>query len=128
MKKLIPLLLLILTLSCTTTKYIEVPVETIKIEYLDKVYHDSVYVKDSIYIESKHDTVYQYKYKYIYKYINHTDSFCKVDTITKVLPPVEVERVVYKNKLYGWQKLLMILGALTLGILGYGLYKNLRND
>lgn len=128
MKKLLLILLLCLVVGCTTTKYIEVPVETIKTEYIDRVQHDSVFVKDSVYIESKHDTVYQYKYKYVYKYINHTDSFCKVDTITKVLPPVEVERIIYKNKLYGWQKILMLFGALTLIILGYALYKNLRND
>lgn len=34
MKKILAMLMLIFCLSCTTVKYVEVPVETIKTEYI----------------------------------------------------------------------------------------------
>ena len=48
------LLLLIIVISCkTTTKVVEIPVETIKTEYIEQIKYDSIYHKDSIYIMQK---------------------------------------------------------------------------
>ena len=36
------------TISCTTTKYIKIPVEHTRIEYSDRIKHDSIYLRDNI--------------------------------------------------------------------------------
>ena len=61
--KVIFLLLFLTTIiSCkTTTKIVEVPVETIKTEYIEQVKYDSIYSKESIYIMQKGDTIYHNK-------------------------------------------------------------------
>ena len=49
MKNILILVLIIFCISCSTVKYKEgpVPIETTKIEYVNKVYRDSIYVRDS---------------------------------------------------------------------------------
>ena len=111
------ILLLFILMSCTTTKYVEVPVDRIKIEYIDKVKYDSVYNYDSIYIKDKGDTVFTTTYKYLYKYKYLRDTINTTDTITKI-NIVETKKEV--NKLYTWQIFLMVMGG---GSLGFCLYK-----
>ena len=102
-------LLLFLTtiISCTTTKIVEVPVETIKTEYIEQVKYDSIYSKDSIYIMQKGDTIYNNKVQYLYKYKYLRDTINITDTIPKI---VTVKDTQYINQLYTWQKLLIIIG------------------
>lgn len=123
MKKMYILLLLVFCLSCTTVKYIEVPVETIKTEYITQFKTDTIIQKDSIDRYIKGDTVYNYKYKYIYKTSIAHDTLIVRDTI-----PVTIKEEVYRevNKLYDWQKGLMGLGiASMLGII-YFLYRKIK--
>ena len=101
------LLFLTTIISCTTTKIIEVPVETIKTEYIEQVKYDSIYHKDSIYIMQKGDTIYNNKVQYLYKYKYLRDTINITDTITTI---VTVKDTQYINKLYTWQKLLMTVG------------------
>ena len=107
LKTLFLLLFLTTIISCTTTKIIEVPVETIKTEYVEQVKYDSIYSKDSIYIMQKGDTIYNNKVQYIYKYKYLRDTINITDTIPKI---VTVKDTQYINQLYTWQKLLMIIG------------------
>ncbi len=96
--------------ACKSIKY--VPVETIKVDttYISQIKIDSVYYRDSIYVEHKGDTVYLSKYKYLYKYIEKHDTLWreKIDTI-QVAYPVEAQ-------LSKWQKIKMQLGNTFIGI------------
>lgn len=76
MKKLFPLISLILLIGCTTPKEIikEVPVEVVRTEYKTEYIHDSIHEHDSTYIYIKGDTVFSTKYqlKYIARYVHDT--------------------------------------------------------
>jgi len=90
MRSLLIVILVFIFTSCTTTKYIDrpVPVETVRTEYINQLYRDSVFIHDSIDRYISGDTVYQYKYKYIYKYLNRTDTLVKTDSIEV---PIEIK-------------------------------------
>ena len=108
LKTLFLLFFLITIISCkTTTKIVEVPVETIKTEYIEQIKYDSIYSKDSIYIMQKGDTIYNNKVQYLYKYKYLRDTINITDTISKI---VTIKDTQYINQLYTWQKLLMIVG------------------
>lgn len=86
MRVLLIVIMLFICIGCRTiTKevMVEVPVEVekVKVEYINKLYKDSVFIHDSIDRFVSGDTVYQYKYKYIYKYLNRTDTVHKIDSI-----------------------------------------------
>ena len=102
------LLFLTIVISCkTTTKVVEIPVETIKTEYVEQIKYDSIYHKDSIYIMQKGDTIYNNKVQYLYKYKYLRDTINITDTIPKI---ITVEKVQYINQLYTWQKFLIVIG------------------
>ena len=102
------LLFLTIVISCkTTTKVVEIPVETIKTEYIEQIKYDSIYHKDSIYIMQKGDTIYNNKVQYLYKYKYLRDTINITDTIPKI---ITVEKVQYINQLYTWQKFLIVIG------------------
>lgn len=90
--------------GCKSIQY--VPVETIKRDttYISQIKIDSIYHRDSIYVEHKGDTVYLSKYKYLYKYIEKHDTLWreKTDTI-RVVYPVEAQ-------LTKWQKIKINMG------------------
>lgn len=98
------ILLAIMLYGCKSIQY--VPVETIKRDttYISQIKIDSIYHRDSIYVEHKGDTVYLSKYKYLYKYIEKHDTLWreKVDTI-QVAYPVEAQ-------LSKWQKIKINMG------------------
>lgn len=116
MKNIIWVILLFLCVSCATTKYIEVPIETIKTEYINQYFKDSVYIHDSINRYVQGDTVYQYKYKYIYKYLNHTDTVIKVDSIPYIVKEETIKEV---NVIKWYQSVLMYIGFGTILVLLY---------
>ena len=107
LKTLFLLLFLTTIISCTTTKIVKVPIETIKTEYIEQVKYDSIYSKDSIYIMQKGDTIYNNKIQYLYKYKYLRDTINITDTIPKI---ITVKDTQYVNQLYTWQKLLIIIG------------------
>lgn len=127
MRNLLIAILLFICASCTTTKYVDrpVPVETVRTEYVNQLYRDSVFVHDSIDRYISGDTVYQYKYKYIYKYLNRTDTIVKTDSIEV---PVEIKTTEIKevNKIRWYQSVLMWLGGLFTIFLSFKLGKTLR--
>ena len=117
LKTLFLLLFLTTIISCTTTKIVEVPIETIKTEYIEQVKYDSIYSKDSIYIMQKGDTIYNNKVQYLYKYKYLRDTINITDTIPKI---VTVKDIQYVNQLYTWQKILIVIG---IGVILYWVIK-----
>ena len=123
MKKLLFIFLLYIVISCTTTKYIEIPVEHTKIEYRDRIKHDSIYLRDSIVQKRENDTIYLEKYKYLYKYKYLRDTVNVVDSI----PVVTVQEVTKEvNKLHNWQFILMVLGGGFIAVVGYKLIRIIK--
>jgi hypothetical protein len=124
MKKIIvAILMVVLFYSCTTTKYIEVPVDRVKIEYRDRTLIDTLIRNDSIVIREKGDTIFLEKYKYLYRTKEVRDTVNVTDTITTV-KTVEVTKEI--NKLYTWQIVLMILGGSGIVLLIYKLINFIR--
>ena len=117
LKTLFLLFFLTTIISCTTTKIVEVPIETIKTEYIEQVKYDSIYYKDSIYIIQKGDTIYNNKIEYLYKYKYLRDTVNVTDTIPKI---VTIKDVQYINQLYTWQKILIVIG---IGVILYWIIK-----
>lgn len=121
MSKYIILILPILLISCTTTKTIEVPVEVVKKEYIDKVQHDSIYIDTSTETSTRNDTVFQTKIQYKYKYKYKRDTICIRDTIPKV---VKVKEIEYINILTKTQKTFYWIGILvTIFGIGFIVFK-----
>ena len=99
----------------TQTEYKEVPVvmhDTVE-QNIWRI--DTTIVKDSVYFAIKGDTIYKERYNTLWKIkVAH-------DTINKVVEkPVEVVRNSVKtetkevNRIYLWQKVLMLIGGLSL--------------
>lgn len=123
MKHFIIICTLISLIGCTTTKYVEVPIEKTKIEYKDRLSIDTVIQHDSTIITMLGDTVYLEKYKYIYKVKELRDTINITDTTT-VTKPIEVIKEI--NKLYTWQIVLMVLGGVSVIMLVYLIIKKFK--
>ena len=100
--------LLAVVLLCLTgcrTQY--VPVESVRTEtqYIDRLQRDSIFVKDSVFIKEKNDTIYLTKWRVEYREVLRVDTFniVKVDSINTI---VEVEM-----KLTRWQQTKMNIGT-----------------
>lgn len=118
---------LFLCISCSTTKYVEVPIETVKTEYLNKIDYrtDSVYIRDSIDRYIKGDTVFIEKYKTSYKYRDRylTDTIVKTDSIQV---PIHIETIKEVNKIKGYQYFLIYSGIAFLVLIIYKIYQYIR--
>lgn len=125
MRYLVIVMLLVLSLiGCTPSKQvIEVPIEVIKTEYVNKLYKDSIYIHDSIDRYVKGDTMYQYKYKYIYQYLTKVDTIVQIDSIDKPVRIVEVKEV---NKLKWYQSSLIDIGLCSIILLLMYVIKRLK--
>ena len=123
MKHFIIICTLISLIGCSTTKYVEVPIEKTKIEYKDRLSIDTVIQHDSTIITMLGDTVYLEKYKYIYKVKELRDTINITDTTT-VTKPIEVVKEI--NKLYTWQIVLMVLGGVSIIMLVYLIIKKFK--
>lgn len=123
MKNLLIVLCILLLLSCSTTRTIEVPVETIKKEYIYDTKIDSIIVRDSIDRWYKNDTTYIYKERIRFKYKTRIDTIIRTDTIPKILT---IEKEVKVNNVHWYQKLLMWIGSLSLVLLMLYLYKKFK--
>lgn len=115
MKRLIYILTIFLTSgiwlsSCRSPQY--VPVESVKHDsiYISKILHDSIYQRDSIYVDRKGDTVLIYKDRYLYKYKNLIDTMY-VSRIDSIQVPYPVEK-----QLTRWQSVKLELGGWAFGI------------
>ena len=108
----------------TNTEYKEVPVVMHDTIAKNILRIDTTIVKDSVYFAVKGDTIYKEKYSTLWRIkVAH-------DTINKVIEkPVEVVRQSVKNKtkevnrIYWWQKVLILLGCASLIELIVQIYK-----
>lgn len=129
MRKILFLLFMTLLLgSCKVEeKIVEVPIPQIKteIKYIDKVKYDSIYLKDSVYIIQKGDTIYNNKvaYRYKYKYLKDTIIVNEIDTIIKLQKVTEIK---VKNQLNVVQKILMYIGLFSLLMFIIIIYKHFK--
>lgn len=112
--------------SCKT-QY--VPIETVRTEYRyrDSIRIDSIYERDSIYVEAKSDTV--------TKYVEHTRYICKSTTLTDTVAridsipyPVTVEKIVEVEREMKWHETVLmnigIVAAICAAI--YGLFRFIK--
>ena len=129
MRKILFLLFMTLLLgSCKVKeKIVEVPISQIKteIKYIDKVKYDSIYLKDSVYIIQKGDTIYNNKvaYRYKYKYLKDTITINKTDTIIRLQKVTEIK---VKNQLNVVQKVLIYIGLFSILLFLIILYKHFK--
>lgn len=117
MRHIVFLLLFLAVLAATScTRHVYVPVETTKSDtvYLNRVQLDSIYMRDSVFIEKSGDTIREFQYKYIYRFKDRTDTLyiSKTDSI-QVPYPVEV--VKYKTPQWCW----WTLGGIVLLLVPY---------
>ena len=129
MRKILFLLFMTLLLgSCKVKeKIVDVPIPQIKteIKYIDKVKYASIYLKDSVYIIQKGDTIYNNKvaYRYKYKYLKDTIIVNEIDTIIKLQKVTEIK---VKNQLNVVQKILMYIGLFSLLMFIIIIYKHFK--
>lgn len=117
MRHIVFLLLFLAVLAATScTRHVYVPVETTKSDtvYLNRVQLDSIYMRDSVFIEKSGDTIREFQYKYIYRFKDRIDTLyiSKTDSI-QVPYPVEV--VKYKTPQWCW----WALGGIVLLLVPY---------
>lgn len=103
--------IVLLMLGCRSVKH--VPVETVKTEkeYVDRWNRDSVYIRDSVFVLVKGDTVFKDRYRIVYKdrYSRDTAYISKVDTI-QVAYPVEVIKEKYRVPKSLWWLVILLAG------------------
>ena len=127
---LIVLLLLLLLICCSCTKrvyetqYIEQPVylhDTLR----STIYsHDTTIVKDSVYFAIKGDTIFKERYNTKWQIkVAHDTVMRFVEKPVEVLREKNVEKQVEVNRIYWWQKALMLMGGMGLVMIGIILIK-----
>ena len=97
--------------SCRSIRHI--PIETVKHDsiYISKILHDSIYQRDSIYVDRQGDTVLIYKDRYLYKYKNLIDTMY-ISRTDSIQVPYPIEKQLTK-----WQSMKLELGGWALGII-----------
>lgn len=106
--------------GCKTIEKVEY-VNSYDTVYLSKAERDSVYLKDSVYIYSKVDTVFYVKWKERIKYLTKTDTIFKASNDTLIVNSIEFKEVEKKRPT---RDILAILGVVSLlGLICFILYK-----
>lgn len=112
---------LFLLLCGCRTEY--VPIESVRYDsvMIEKLMRDSVFVRDSVYLKEKGDTIYKYKDRFVYVYKNRVDTFF-AEKIREKEVPVPVER-----KLTWWEVVKMEwLDRIFAALIIVALYWNLK--
>lgn len=96
--------------SCRSVRY--VPVETVRSDtlYVNRLLRDSVFVKDSVFVREKGDTVEVFRTLFVDRWRDRTDTVRAVSTDTIRVPyPVEKE-------LTRWEKAKLDIGGIAIGV------------
>ena len=117
------LLLILLCCSCTKrvyeTQYIEQPVylhDTLRSTICS---HDTTIVKDSVYLSINGDTIVREKYNTIERIkVAHDTIMRFVEKPVEVVSTKQVCKQVEVNRIYWWQKLLMVIGCIGVVVVG----------
>lgn len=81
--------------SCCSCSTQHIPVEFVHRDsiFIERLMKDSIFVKDSVFIRQKGDTVFKDKLKFVYKYVLYRDTAYIVRTDSIPVPvPVEKKR------------------------------------
>jgi hypothetical protein len=113
---------LILSIFISLISCKSIPVETTNTEYKYIYSTDTIIQNNTTYIKETGDTVYIKEIKEIYKYRDRVDTCIIKDTTTLVVYKDKIEYVEV-NKIKDWQIILMVLGGLFIGIIGYKLIR-----
>ena len=130
MKKLIVFLVVFSVWGCTRTVYVPVTNTVTNTEYKDRLKRDSIYLKDSIHIIQRGDTVFLSKIKYYYTNVLIRDTVSRLDSVYVEKPiPVVTTKEVYKlTKWQMWRlKLLNLLVVVLLLITLWKFRKPIMN-
>lgn len=122
-KVLLVLSIFISLISCKSIEYI--PVETTNTEYKYIYSTDTIIQNNTTYIKETGDTIYIKEIKEVYKYRDRVDTCIIKDTTTLVVYKDIIEYVEV-NKIKDWQIILMVLGGLFIGIIGYKLIRIIK--
>lgn len=117
MRHIVFLLLFLAILAATScTRHVYVPVETTKSDtvYLNRVQLDSIYMRDSVFIEKSGDTIREFQYKYIYRFKDRIDTLY-ISRTDSIQVPYPVEVVKYKTPQWCW----WALGGIVLLLVPY---------
>jgi hypothetical protein len=99
-------------------KTVYVPVDRVHTEYRDRLRRDSIYVKDSVYILERGDTVFFDRWHTEYVDRLRVDTVARVDSIRV---PYPVEKIVTVEKeLSWWQRFKLETGGVLLGAILLG--------
>lgn len=117
----------VLLFSCKS-KTLVVPLESVKTEYRDRWLRDSIRVVDSVFVDrwTSGDTVFVNKQKFEFLYRDRLvrDSVFIRDTLRVPYPVVETKVV---KPPYNWyEKLLLALGLVCIGMIGFRVYKFIK--
>lgn len=124
--KILVVLLILFACSCRSIKYVEVPSIKTEKEYIDRWHRDSVYIKDSVMVMVKGDTIVKDRWRVVWKekLIKDTIYVSNTDTLYKVM---ETERELTK-----WQRTKMGLGEtmiifiiIAVIVAGFKIYKKI---
>lgn len=124
--KILVVLLILFACSCRSIKYVEVPSIKTEKEYIDRWHRDSVYIKDSVMVMVKGDTIVKDRWRVVWKekLIKDTIYVSNTDTLYKV---IETERELTK-----WQRTKMSLGEtmiifiiIAVIVAGFKIYKKI---
>lgn len=98
--------------GCKRIEYVQVPVEKVRTDtaYVSKVDRDSIYLRDSIYVMEKGDTVTVWKFRYLYRDKTVRDTIFRSRTDSIQIP------VVVEKELTRWQKAKLDIGGIAIGI------------
>ena len=105
--------------SCSTTKYVEVPVTKTDTLIVTDHQRDSVYLHDSITIKQQGDTIWvqEWHTKYKLREVHDTTIVATHDTIARPYPIIEYE----EKPLNWWQRTVRDLGYLALAAIIIGI-------
>lgn len=118
MKKFIIIVAALLVAGCARTVY--VPREVVKVEYRDRVEYDSVYVRDSILVRERGDTVYVYVDRWRDRFHTLRDTLRLVDSVSYPVPYEVVKQVRHIPQVYRWAF------GFSLLALGWGAFRLIR--
>ena len=126
--KVVLLLIAVAALLCSCkTQY--VPVETVRMEtqYIDRLQRDSIFVKDSVFLKEKNDTVYLTKWRVEYREALRVDTvqIVRTDSIQNI---VEVERnfTPWESICFSIGRVMLTISAFVLVYKLYILFRKLR--
>lgn len=115
------LIFVLYMLASCRTEYI--PVESVRYDslYFAKLEKDSIFIRDSVHIREKGDTIFRDKLKFVYRYVGKTDTVY-IEKRDSVPVPCPVER-----KLTWWEQKKLDFGGFAIELVFiYALYLLIR--